>query len=47
MHRQIDEKTLVAGQIGPDDVPALKQLGVTLIVNNRPDGEDVGQPAGD
>ena len=47
MHRQIDEKTLVAGQIGPDDVSALKQLGVTLIVNNRPDGEDVGQPAGD
>jgi uncharacterized protein (TIGR01244 family) len=47
MHRQLDEKTLVNGQIGPGDVPALKQLGVTLIVNNRPDGEDVGQPCGD
>jgi uncharacterized protein (TIGR01244 family) len=47
MHRQIDDKTLIAGQIAPEDVPALKQLGVTMIVNNRPDGEDVGQPEGD
>jgi uncharacterized protein (TIGR01244 family) len=47
MHRQLNDKTLVAGQITPADVPALKELGVTLIVNNRPDGEDVGQPAGD
>ncbi len=47
MHRQLDEKTLVGGQIGPDDVPALKEQGVTLIINNRPDGEDVGQPEGE
>jgi uncharacterized protein (TIGR01244 family) len=47
MHRQLDEKTLVAGQIRPEDVPALKELGVTLIVNNRPDNEDEGQPEGD
>jgi uncharacterized protein (TIGR01244 family) len=47
MHRQLDEKTLVAGQISPEDVPALKQLGVTMIVNNRPDGEDIGQPEGE
>ena len=47
MHRQLDDKTLVSGQIHPDDVPALKKLGVTLIVNNRPDNEDVGQPEGD
>ena len=47
MHRQLNDKTLVAGQIAPDDVPALKELGVTLIVNNRPDGEDVGQPESD
>lgn len=47
MHRQIDDKTLINGQISPDDVPALAQMGVTLIVNNRPDGEDVGQPEGD
>ena len=47
MHRQLDDKTLVAGQIAPEDVPALKELGVTLIVNNRPDFEDAGQPQGD
>ena len=47
MHRQLDEKTLVAGQIRPEDVPALKELGVTLIVNNRPDHEDADQPEGD
>jgi uncharacterized protein (TIGR01244 family) len=44
MQRQLDDKTLVNGQIGPDDVAALRDLGVTLIVNNRPDGEDAGQP---
>jgi uncharacterized protein (TIGR01244 family) len=47
MQRQLDEKTLVDGQIGPDDVIALKALGVTLIVNNRPDGEDADQPTSD
>jgi uncharacterized protein (TIGR01244 family) len=47
MHRQLDDKTLVAGQIAPEDVASLKALGVTLIVNNRPDHEDAGQPEGD
>ncbi|HVF37302.1 MAG TPA: TIGR01244 family sulfur transferase [Sphingomicrobium sp.] len=47
MQRQLDDKTLIDGQIDPEDVPALKALGVTLIVNNRPDGEDAGQPEGD
>jgi uncharacterized protein (TIGR01244 family) len=47
MHRQLDDRTLVSGQIHPDDVPALKKLGVTLIVNNRPDNEDAGQPESD
>ena len=47
MHRKLDDRTLVSGQIHPDDVPALKDLGVTLIVNNRPDNEDAGQPEGD
>ena len=44
MVHELDEMTLVAGQIGPADVAALKAQGVTMIVNNRPDGEDVGQP---
>ena len=44
MLRVLDEKTLISGQIGPSDVAGLKQAGVTMIVNNRPDGEDADQP---
>lgn len=47
MPRQLDDKTLVDGQIGPDDVAGLADQGVTMIVNNRPDDEDVGQPPSD
>ena len=47
MARQLDDKTLVDGQIAPGDVAALQAQGVTLIVNNRPDGEDDGQPTSD
>ncbi len=46
MLRQLDDTTLVSGQISPDQVPDLKGEGVTMIVNNRPDGEDPGQPLG-
>lgn len=44
MARQLDDTTMVSGQIGPADVPVLAEQGVTLIINNRPDGEDQGQP---
>ena len=46
MLRQLDDKTLVSGQIASDDVAELRSHGVTMIVNNRPDGEDPGQPLG-
>ncbi|WP_332810909.1 TIGR01244 family sulfur transferase [Sphingomonas sp.] len=46
MFRQIDERMLVSGQIQPGDVQAAADAGVTMIVNNRPDGEQPGQPAG-
>lgn len=36
---------MISGQIAPDDVAELRQHGVTMIVNHRPDGEDPGQPA--
>lgn len=36
----------VDGQIRPDEVSELAAQGITLIVNNRPDGEEPGQPAG-
>ena len=44
MIRQLDDKTLVSGQISPSDVADLKRQGVTMIVNNRPDHEDEDQP---
>ena len=44
MIRQLDEKTLVSGQIQPADVARFKSSGVTMIICNRPDGEDPGQP---
>jgi uncharacterized protein (TIGR01244 family) len=42
--RQLDDKTFVSGQIRPEEFAQLKQQGVTMIVNNRPDGEDPDQP---
>jgi uncharacterized protein (TIGR01244 family) len=45
--RRLDEKAWVSPrQLRPEDVAALPALGVALIVNNRPDGEEAGQPAG-
>ncbi|HEX2803844.1 MAG TPA: TIGR01244 family sulfur transferase [Sphingomicrobium sp.] len=44
MIRQLDEKTMVSGQIQPADIAGLKESGVSMIVCNRPDGEDPGQP---
>jgi uncharacterized protein (TIGR01244 family) len=42
MIRPVDETTMVSGQVYPDRVT---DLGVSLIVNNRPDGEEPGQPS--
>src|SRR5690348_17940203 len=48
MIRQLDERTLVSGQIAPHEVAWLAEQGITVLVNNRPDGEEDGQPlAGD
>ena len=44
MLRELDRKTLISGQIAAAEVAALRQAGVTMIVNNRPDGEDSDQP---
>jgi uncharacterized protein (TIGR01244 family) len=43
--RTLDEKVAVAGQIWPEQVPALVAAGFTMLINNRPDGEEPGQPA--
>jgi uncharacterized protein (TIGR01244 family) len=42
---RLDATTLVARrQLLPADIPALATAGIRLIVNNRPDGEEPGQP---
>ena len=46
MTQMLDDTTRVSGQIRPEDVAAAAAAGVTIIVNNRPDGEEPGQPAG-
>jgi len=44
--RRLDETTFVADrQIAPADIPAVAVAGIRLIVNNRPDGEEPGQPS--
>lgn len=42
--KTLDDQTLVAGQIHAEDLTEAKRHGVTMIVNNRPDGEDESQP---
>jgi uncharacterized protein (TIGR01244 family) len=44
MIRQLDDRTLVSGQIAPHEVAGLAEQGVTVLVNNRPDDEEDGQP---
>lgn len=44
MFRPINEKVSVSPQITLEDVTAAKADGVTLIINNRPDGEDPTAP---
>lgn len=44
MFRTLNDKVSVAPQITLADVEAAKAEGVTLIVNNRPDGEDPSAP---
>jgi len=45
--RKLSDHVFASPQIGIDDVLAAKDAGVSLIVNNRPDGEDMAAPQGD
>jgi uncharacterized protein (TIGR01244 family) len=45
MIRQLDERASVSGQLAPHEIAGLAEQGVTVLVNNRPDGEEPGQPA--
>ncbi|QAY76811.1 TIGR01244 family sulfur transferase [Sphingosinicella sp. BN140058] len=42
MIRQIDESMMVSGQLYPE---RLGDLGVAMVINNRPDREEPGQPS--
>lgn len=44
MIRQLSDKVMVSGQIAPHEVAGLAAQGVTVLVNNRPDGEEPDQP---
>ena len=46
MFRQITPNLYVSPQIGVDQVEEAKALGVTVIINNRPDDEEPGQTNG-
>ena len=41
--QQLNEQVSVSGQLSVSDLPALKELGVELLVCNRPDGESADQ----
>lgn len=45
--RRINDRISVAPQIDPADVNELASQGFVAVINNRPDNEDAGQPAGD
>lgn len=42
--RKLDDHTAVCGQVAPEEIAGLAEQGVTMLVNNRPDGEDAEQP---
>ena len=44
--RQLSDTVLASPQIGVADIAAAKALGVTLVINNRPEEEEPGQTPG-
>jgi uncharacterized protein (TIGR01244 family) len=46
MFRKIDDHFLAAPQIAVSDIAEAMALGITTIINNRPDGEEPSEPQG-
>jgi uncharacterized protein (TIGR01244 family) len=44
--RELSPAMLASPQIQPEDVQAAAKAGVTLVINNRPDGESPEEPQG-
>ena len=42
--RQVDDEFAVAGQIGPEHMPAIVEAGFRSLICNRPDGEAPTEP---
>jgi uncharacterized protein (TIGR01244 family) len=42
--KQVSDKLFIAPQLRAGDIRAAKAAGIAAIVNNRPDGEEAGQP---
>lgn len=47
MFRSLTDTVLVSPQISVEDVTRAKEMGVSFILNNRPEGESADQTAGD
>ena len=45
--RTLSDSVLASPQIALEDIETAKAAGVTLIINNRPDGEEPSAPQGD
>lgn len=43
--RRVTDRYSVSPQIAPGDLASLRDRGFALVINNRPDGEEPGQPA--
>jgi uncharacterized protein (TIGR01244 family) len=43
--KQVADKLFIAPQLTAEDIRAAKAKGFAAIVNNRPDGEEAGQPS--
>lgn len=46
MFRQLTDTLYVSPQIGVGEIETAKALGVTMVINNRPEAEEPGQPTG-
>ncbi len=47
MFRRVTDHFYAAPQISVADITAAKDMGINLIINNRPDGEEPSAPQGD
>jgi uncharacterized protein (TIGR01244 family) len=46
MIRRVDDHISVSPQIAPGEIGDLAEAGFAMVINNRPDGEEHGQPSG-